>query len=113
MPKSLKLFITLLVAGGALALLATSFVIPVDPAIAIQFDADPNATSQVEVLAGIAFWTVVTLFVSAFPVRLTDGVQIAVSTAPLMAATALGGPTAGAWVALLGTTDSREVRGKV
>jgi putative nucleotidyltransferase with HDIG domain len=30
-----------------------------------------------------------------------------------MAATALGGPTAGALVALLGTTDTREVRGKV
>jgi putative nucleotidyltransferase with HDIG domain len=112
MPKSLKLFTILLVAGGALALLATSIAFGIDSDIAIPLDAD-GRTSQIEILAGLAFWTVVTLLASALPVRLTDGVQFAVSTAPLMAATALGGPTAGAWVALLGTTDMREVRGQV
>jgi putative nucleotidyltransferase with HDIG domain len=101
------------VGAAAVALLATGLVIPVDLDIALQFDSDPNTASVVEVLAGIAFWTAVTLFASALPVRLTDGVQLAVSLAPLMAATTLGGPTAGALVALLGTTDMREIRGRV
>jgi putative nucleotidyltransferase with HDIG domain len=111
--RSLKAYITGLVGAAAIALLATSLVIPVDARMALQFDADPANASRLELLAGVAFWTVVTLFASALPVRLSDGVQVAVSIAPLMAATALGGPTAGAWVALLGTTDMREVRGKV
>jgi putative nucleotidyltransferase with HDIG domain len=113
MSRSLRIYITGLVGAAALALLATSLVIPVGANIAIQLDADPSSAAPIEKLAGIAFWTVVTLFASALPVRLTDGVQVAVSLAPLMAATALGGPTAGALVALLGTTDTREVRGKV
>lgn len=96
-----------------MALLATSLVIPVEHTIAIELDGVHGEVSPIEVLAGLGFWTLVTLIASALPVRLTDGVQVAVSTAPLMAATVLGGPTAGAWVALLGTTDTRELRGRV
>jgi len=113
MSRSLRIYITGLVGAAAIALQATGLVIPVDHRIAIPFDADPTTMAPIEVLAGIAFWTIVTLFASALPVRLTDGVQVAVSLAPLMAATALGGPTAGALVALFGTTDTRELRGKV
>ncbi|HYK94641.1 MAG TPA: HD-GYP domain-containing protein [Candidatus Dormibacteraeota bacterium] len=83
------------------------------PAIAISFDGDPNTSSVVEVLLGVAFWTVITLIASALPVRVSHGVQVAVSTAPLMAAAVLGGPAAAAWVALIGTTDARELRGRV
>jgi HD-GYP domain-containing protein (c-di-GMP phosphodiesterase class II) len=101
------------VGAAALALLATSLVIPLDPNIRFEFDGISDQASAVELIAGLAFWTLVTLVASALPVRLSDGVQVAVSTAPLMAATVLGGPTAGAWVALLGSTDSREVRGRV
>ncbi len=39
--------------------------------------------------------------------------MVGVSIAPLIAATVLGGPTAGAWVALIGTTEVRELRGRV
>lgn len=113
MSRSLRFYIAGLVGAAALALLATGLVIPIDPRIALEFDGNPDSASRLEIFAGIAFWTIVTLFASALPVRLTEGVQVAVSTAPLMAATALGGPAAGAWVALLGTTDMREVRGKV
>lgn len=112
MTRSLKVYITGLVGAATLALLATSLVIPVEPGIALRFGAPPDA-ANVEVLAGIAFWVIVTLFASALPVTLSDGVQIAVSTAPLMAATLLGGPTAGALVALFGSLDARELRGKV
>ncbi|TME10412.1 MAG: HD domain-containing protein [Chloroflexi bacterium] len=93
--------------------MTTSLEIRVGDAIAIQFDGDPTAASFVEKLAGIAFWTVVTFVASAAPVRLTDGVHVAVSTAPVMAAALLGGPTAAGWVAVFGTTDLRELRGRV
>ncbi|TAL05510.1 MAG: HD-GYP domain-containing protein [Chloroflexota bacterium] len=112
MTRSLKIYITGLVGAAALALLATSLVIPIDDGIALRFQGHGIAT-EIELLAGVAFWIVVTLFASALPVTLSEGVHIAVSTAPLMAATALGGPTAGALVAVFGTLDMREVRGRV
>ena len=112
MSRSLRIYITWLVGAAALALLATGLVIPIDTRIGLEFDSLPG-TSSIEVLAGVVFWTIVTLFASALPVTLTDGVQIAVSMAPLMAATTLGGPTAGALVALFGTLDMRELRGRV
>ena len=113
MNRSLATYITLLVGAAAVALLTTGFVFPVESAIGFQFDADPLTTSGVELTAGLVFWTVATFVASSLPVRLSDGVQVAVSTAPLMAAAVLGGPTAAAWVALIGTTDSREIRRRV
>jgi HD domain len=99
--------------GAALvALLITSLAIPIGPGIAIQLDGDP-AASFLELIAGVLFWTAVTFVASAAPVQLSDGVHVAVSTAPIMAAAILGGPTAAAWVALLGSTDMRELRGRV
>ena len=112
MTRSLKLYITGLVGAAAIALLATGLVIPIDGNIALPFQGQPSVTN-LERMAGVVFWIVVTLFASALPVTLSEGVHIAVSTAPLMAATALGGPTAGALVAVFGTLDMREIRGRV
>jgi HD domain-containing protein/MASE9 protein len=113
--RPLAAYITGLVGAAALALLAASLVFPVEPLIAIPLDGDvrPENSTSLELLAGLAFWTLITLVASALPVRLTEGVQVAVSTAPLMAAAVLGGPAAAAWVALIGSTDVREVRGRV
>jgi putative nucleotidyltransferase with HDIG domain len=105
------LFVTGLVTISAVALAVTSLV-GVDPRIAIQVDADPNATPW-ELILGMGFWTLVCLFASALPVRIGSGVQVAVSIAPLMAAASLGGPAAGGWIALVGTTELRELRGRV
>ncbi len=41
------------------------------------------------------------------------GMLVAVSIAPILAATNLGGPAIGAWVALLGTIEVREIRGSI
>jgi HD domain/MASE9 len=112
MSRSFAGYLTLLVGAALIALLLTSFVIPVGTAIAIQIDADP-AVAPIETLLGILFWTAVTFVASSAPVRLSDGVHVAVSTAPIMAAAILGGPTAAGWVALLGSTDLRELRGQV
>lgn len=110
--RPFAIYLTLLVGAALLALLATSLVIPVQPQIAIQLDSDPSV-GFVEIVAGVLFWTSITFVASAAPVRLTGGVHVAVSTAPVMAAAVLGGPTAAGWVALLGSTDLRELRGRV
>lgn len=112
MPKSLKLSITLLVAGGALALLVTGFVFPIDARLALEVD-DPGTTSSLEQGLGLGFWILATLLASALPVQMPGGLLIAVSIAPIVAATSLGGPFAGGLVALIGTTEVRELRGKV
>jgi hypothetical protein len=100
------------VGAALIALLATSLWIPVRSGIGIELDGT-SGIGALERLAGILFWSLVTFVASAIPVKLSDGVYVAVSTAPMMAAAVLGGPTAAAWVALLGSTDLREVRGKV
>ena len=64
-------------------------------------------------LPGVAFWTAATLIAGALPVVLPRGTVVSVSAAPLMAAIFLGGPVAAVAVAAVGTTDLREVRGKV
>jgi hypothetical protein len=94
------------------ALLTTSLVIPVRDAIGIEIDGvagvgDPDR------FAGILFWVLVAFVASSAPVKLSDGVYVAVSTAPIMAAAVLGGPTAAGWVAMIGSTDLREIRGRV
>src|SRR5215203_2637523 len=109
MPRQLKLYIIGVVAAGALALGATTLVIPVDPQIGGGFERFGSYATAV----GLAFWTLVTLLASALPVKMPRGTLVGVSIAPLIAATALGGPTAGAWVALLGTTEMRELRGRI
>ena len=77
MPRSLKLYITLLVALGAAALAATSIVYGLKPAIRIDLDANESA-SAVEVVLGLGFWTAVTALASALPVRMPRGILVTV-----------------------------------
>jgi hypothetical protein len=105
-------YLTGLVGTALVALIATSLVIPVHDAIAIEVDGQLGA-GQIDKLVGVAFWIAVTFIASAAPVKLSDGVYLAVATAPTMAAAVLGGPTAAAWVAILGSFDLRELKGKV
>jgi putative nucleotidyltransferase with HDIG domain len=85
----------------AIFLFAVSVVLwPINPMI------DVNGGG----LPGIVFWTGMTLVVSSFPVRTPRGSVVSVAIAPILAATALGGPTAGAIVAFLGVTEARELR---
>jgi putative nucleotidyltransferase with HDIG domain len=64
-------------------------------------------------IPGIIYWIVLTLIASALPVRLPQGTFASVSFAPIIASVVLGGPTAAAIVAAVGTTEAREVRGHV
>jgi len=53
------------------------------------------------------------LIASALPVRLPQGTFASVSFAPIIASVVLGGPVSAGIVALIGTTETRELRGDV
>ncbi len=110
--RSLKLYIAGLVAMGALALVVTSLAFPVRSEIGLEFDGAAGV-SDAERLFGVGFWILVSLFASALPVQMPRGILVAVSIAPFVAAMNLGGPAAAAWVAVLGTTEVRELRGRI
>ncbi len=115
MPRSLKLYITGVVVVGALALMAATFLFPFGPTIAALRLVTPGneAPNQVELLLGVAFWTGLTLVGSANPVQQPRGSQQAVAIAPIMASMFLGGPAVGGWVAAIGTTEVRELKGLI
>ena len=116
MPKALKLYIAGLVTLSAIALVATSLLFAQQPGTILGMRPEISAAepaTPASVVAGLAFWIVVTLLASAFPVRMPRGTMVYVSTAPIIAAAALGGPVAAGWVALIGTTELRELKGRV
>jgi putative nucleotidyltransferase with HDIG domain len=112
MPRSLKFYVSAVVVIGALALVAATFLFPPKPAIAIPIDGF-SAFPAVGYALGLFYWTALTVIGSAFPVRLPRGTQQAVAIAPIMGAMFLGGPAVAGWVAALGTTEIRELRGRV
>src|SRR4051794_19146655 len=122
MSRSLKLFIAWLVGISVVALVLTSFVFASDPGRVlglrpeIAIDYDPRGTGlpgTPAVVGGILLWLVITLFAGALPVRMPHGTQVSVSIAPIVAAMSLGGPVAAGWIALIGTFEGRELRGRV
>jgi type II secretory pathway component PulF len=113
-PRILKAYIAGVVTLGALALVVATLVIPVDPQIALVLgDAPVSGPTQTQILAGIAFWILINLAAAALPVTLPHGTRVDVTNAPTLAAILLGGPAVGGWVALVGTTEVRELKGEV
>src|SRR3954468_19756591 len=122
MPRSLKLYVAGVVGVSLVGLALTSFAFSSDPNLIIGMRPEitpvlkPNPSLQatrIDVLSGLAFWTVLTLFAGALPVRMPRGTMVSVAMAPIVAAMALGGPVAAGWVALIGTTEVRELRGRI
>jgi len=117
MPRSLKVYIAGVVTLSAVALVVATFVFPTDPRIALRLSGQGESglghPSNLELALGVGFWTLLTLVTSALPVKLPRGTQQAVAMAPLVAAMALGGPAVGGWVAAIGTTELRELRGRI
>lgn len=117
MPKRLKLYVFGLVTAGVVALAVASLLsfrrtdwpLGIRPAIALPFGSD----SEAAVITGLVFWTMLTLAASALPVRMPRGTQVAVGIAPMVAVLYLGGPLAAGLVAAVGTTEIRELRGRV
>jgi putative nucleotidyltransferase with HDIG domain len=112
MSRSLKAYLFGVVTIGAFALLVATLWFPAEPAIAIPL---PGYTidSAVAITAGVGFWIVLTLISWALPVKLPFGTQQGVATAPMLAAMFLGGPAVAGWVAAIGTTERRELRGAI
>jgi putative nucleotidyltransferase with HDIG domain len=114
MPKSLKLSVASVVVFSAIALIAATLAFPAQSAIAIRFEtAVPSPPNELEIGLGVVFWALLTLVGSAFPVQLPRGTHQAVAIAPIMGAIFLGGPAVAAWIAAVGTTELRELRGRV
>ena len=111
MPKSLKLYVATVVVIGALALVTATFLFPPKPGIAVEIGLP--GTDPLEVALGILAWTAITLLASAWPVQQPRGSQIGVAVAPIMASFMLGGPAVGGWVAAIGTSELRELRGRI
>ncbi len=109
MPKYLKLYIFGVVTAAAVAMVVTTLVFGVNSRIGISSTL-PAAAS---VALGIAFWTALTLVASTLPVKMPRGTLVAVSVAPILAANNLGGPAVAVWVAAIGTTEIRELRGRI
>jgi putative nucleotidyltransferase with HDIG domain len=86
-------------AAAAVAVAAAALLFPLRP--------------EIQGIWGVTFWVILTLASGALPVRLPQGTVVSVSAAPVIASIVLGGPFAGAIVAAIGTTDSREIRGEV
>jgi len=117
MSRSLKLYITGLVSLSAIALLLTSFVYSGTGGLVLgmrpEISIDPKHPSELNVVLGLLFWTLITFFAGALPVRMPRGTMVSVALAPILAAMTLGGPVAAGWVALVGTTEIRELRGRI
>src|SRR5258708_5901470 len=100
MPKPLKAYLAAVVAIGAFALVAATLTFPAKSDIALHVPGlGSQVSGDVEILLGVAFWTVLTLLGSAFPVQLPRGSHHAVAIAPIMASLFLGGPAVAGWVA--------------
>jgi hypothetical protein len=95
---ALRVLVAAVVVGGTSTLFLTTLFVP----LRVGFGWD-----------SVAFWVAAALLAWAVPVRLPRGVSVAVATCPILAAAFLGGPTAAGWVAILGTTELREIRGRV
>jgi HD-GYP domain-containing protein (c-di-GMP phosphodiesterase class II) len=115
MPRSLKIYIAGVVTASVFALAFATFVFPVESRVALSVSGSGGSgqPSNLDYALGIAFWMALTLITSALPVHLPRGTQQAVSLAPLVASMALGGPAIAGWVAVVGTTEVRELRGRV
>jgi putative nucleotidyltransferase with HDIG domain len=82
--------------------------------IAIRFQTtDPVRPTGLEFIAGFVFWTLATILTSALPVSMPRGTKQALGIAPIVAAIVLGGPAVGGWVAAIGVTEVRELRGRI
>lgn len=97
------------VATAVILVVWLASTVPVSGAIALPFSVagiDPVAL-------GVVIWIAVGLTTSARGSADEGRVAIVFGVAPIVAAFALGGPTAAVWVALLGSFEARELRGEV
>lgn len=103
MNKSLQVLVAVVAVAAVLALLASLVIWPIDQGI----------DGSVFRFHDLAFWIALTLLATAAPVHVPRGPFVSLSLAPILAVAVLGGPSAAAVVAVLGTFELRELRREV
>jgi len=99
---------------GSLALATAALLVIAVVGDPLREEIAIGGTGPGAIVAGLVFWIALTMGASASTVPMpTAGWHVDVTLAPILAATVLGGPFAGGLVALIGTTELRELRGRV
>jgi len=101
--RSLWVLVAAVALAAALALLVSIHLWPVGHGI----------DGPIRGFPGLVFWIVLALLTTAAPIHVPRGPFVSVYFAPILAVAVLGGPTAAAIVALLGTFELRELRREV
>ena len=83
------------------------------PASLLAWPIDDGIDGPIAGLWGIAFWIALTLITVAAPIHVPRGPFVSLYLAPILAVAVLGGPSAAAVVAVLGTFEIRELRREV
>jgi diguanylate cyclase (GGDEF)-like protein len=96
-------------AAATIALTATSLLVGVSPQIATPFSVAGISSTT----TGVTFWILLALIGSAWSRKEDGRAAMTLGMMPVIGAMALGGPTAAAWVALVGTLELRELRGGI
>ncbi len=103
MSRGLRVLVWFVACAAAVLLFVSSRLWPIDQVVDGPIGGVP----------GLVFWTALTLLTTAAPVHLPRGPFVSVYFAPILAVAVLGGPTAAALVAILGTFEIRELRREV
>jgi diguanylate cyclase (GGDEF)-like protein len=108
--RDLRLYTALQIALGFGALALVTALIPIDERIRIDA---PGAPPSIGVVLGLLFWIALALAGSSLVSERPQGVVLTYDLPFIAAATVLGGPVAGGWVAMVGSFELRELRGGV
>ena len=107
MTRNLRVYTALeiILAFGALVLV--TLALPLETAVGLDI---PHLSPEVNPILGVAFWVVLALAGSALFVQRPEGGIVTLDLPFVVAATILGGPVAGGWVAMVGSFELRELR---
>ena len=107
MTRNLRVYTALeiILAFGALVLV--TLALPLETAVGLDI---PRLSPEVNQILGVAFWVVLALAGSALFVQRPEGGIVTLDLPFVVAATILGGPVAGGWVAMVGSFELRELR---
>jgi putative nucleotidyltransferase with HDIG domain len=101
--QSLRVLVATVAVAASLALLASLYLWPINQSI----------EGSMRGLPGLLFWVALTLVTTAAPVHVPRGPFVSLYLAPILAVAVLGGPSAAALIAVLGTFELRELRREV
>jgi diguanylate cyclase (GGDEF)-like protein len=104
----LRIYTSAQILLGFTALAIATLLLPLDARIAVDL---PGVPPEATVAFGVLFWVVLTLGGSAIVAKRPTGAILTFDLPFITAATVLGGPVAGGWVAMIGSFELREIRG--